>query len=560
MPGFTRPTADDECEECGAKLPAPDAEGNRTCRYCGTVKAAPPVQQPQVNVIVTPGITFPRTTVPTIPSSSSEGVSTGAKAGCGLFTVFIVLIIVASVGVPLYFGLKAADVSFPGLGSTGSGSSSSAGYRVEGDSVLALPGEPAAPVEVVTYTSRYDRGSSKNVHELVRVNSGGGSPTWVAGGFGADTYRVPLAADGARVYTADGAQLRALTLDAGTTVWQRPLSDNLSLPCDDCFVLVGNHIVARTADGTVTALDAATGQPAWSRRLQDTLGRVIGVGGHLLILDSTGGSSALSLVDPVTGTDLAVLQPTCPNTGGSFARSISRDALVLPSLTGDAVFVGFSLLPACWQRFDLATGSPAWSVSLEEGYLDSGAYGFVAPSGLFFAGRERELLGRIGTEDGSFIPIAPRPDLDSVPIAANDTTLVLRAKTSRGTEKWSLWGLDLASGAPRWDFSLGPTSVADPPDAETIFLSDGEKRFTAHLDGTTLHVVTYQAGANQFTIDTIDTTTGVAATPKTVAGAAKDTLPHFSVVTWRGARAVLVVGNELVVVDTTTGSLTQTWP
>ncbi|WP_062651115.1 serine/threonine-protein kinase [Streptomyces maremycinicus] len=74
--------------------------------------------------------------------------------------------------------------------------------------------------------------------------------------------QAPVLAGGlAQVITHSGKRLEALDPATGATRWQRDLSDYPGVRT------VGGTLLLTAADGTVTGVDAATGEPLWSRRI-----------------------------------------------------------------------------------------------------------------------------------------------------------------------------------------------------------------------------------------------------------------------------------------------------
>ena len=65
--------------------------------------------------------------------------------------------------------------------------------------------------------------------------------------------------------------------------------------------------------------------------------------------------------------------------------------------------------------------------------------------------------------DGTWRVVAHALDYRLIPLATADKLLIVRAIRSRGSERSELWGIDLSSGEPRWQYVLqAPRWLKEP--------------------------------------------------------------------------------------------------
>src|SRR5262249_28050645 len=144
---------------------------------------------------------------------------------------------------------------------------------------------------------------------------------------------------------------------------------------------------------------------------------------------------------------------------------------------------------------------------------------------------------RIDLGTGGFAAFPTVPNVDMVPGAVHGQVAVVRLANERGTKHYAYAGLDARTGAQDWGGGMAQAAPAEPPDAETIFLSDGDARFTANLDDGTFRVLVFDHDSRDFQIDNIDVATGTQARAS-VASDIGDSLPDFDVGGWQGALVV----------------------
>ncbi len=316
MPG--RPT----CTRCAATLPAPDLDGNQVCISCGlfhtTDPAAgeppPPPVPPLPPVPPVPPVPPPPPPGPAGPFGAGAvgGASFGAtgatsfgtpppgaapggpfsagpqqvaappirkkRGGIGCLLVVMVLLLVGIGGAIAGVAWLVDAVDEAGtVGPDGNR------FRPLGGEVAVLRDDDGEPEEVVALASVYGTGDRTVV--LAEPDDEGGEVIWDAPLVPDDVYSARFVATDDVVVAGLGRKVLGLDRATGETTWQSDLPDVLSPSCTDCLTLVGDHVVAFTADAQVTVLDPADGSAPWSRRLESASGWVKPFGDRLLVVD-----------------------------------------------------------------------------------------------------------------------------------------------------------------------------------------------------------------------------------------------------------------------------------
>lgn len=549
-----------DCENCGAKLPPPDSQGNRTCQYCEAVYHVPRQGGPQVTVVVG-NQTFSPPTVPTYDPAAAQravamaGKTAAASSGVGCFITIIILVVVgAIVAVAVKSGTDGA-----GFGSV----FGQQAFRPDADSVVALPGEPSGPINLAAVASKYEGATN---YYVVKADATSGQTLWQSPSLGSSAYSVQLAADGAATYAADKTVVHAYRNTDGTQTWQATLSDEIDTSCrGTCFAVVGSRLITKSRDGQLAAFDTATGAPAWSKRLTQTSAQIVVTGQYVTVLDRLGSDNVVVVLNPLDGTEHGRLAAQCIDTrrGAPRGYAPSSSDTAVPVPFSNAVVFAWDSSPACVQRWDVETGQMAWNTFLDgvsassapkEGQL-------IGPTGVYLSISDKvyDLDGTTGavrnTYDGG-------DDLDLAAYHVNDKALLLQGKSTRGTTKSSLVVVNPTTGQQVATIAVGTGEAADGPYKQaSSTVSSSEVVFTAALDDTTLRVVQLDGSSKQLRFDLFDATTGAqlggpkSADPKLGSGSTS-----FAPVQWRAARLVLALGDGIYVLDTGAGTIASRWP
>lgn len=571
------------CENCGAKLGDPDVHGNLICQSCGRVRfpgdeatglagdettgfAGDDATRPGSSGAAQPGVSPPRPvtgfsgvptntlssgTITTAPRTSGGAA---AAAGFGCLLPFFVAVAVLVSGIVAYVVFGARDV----IDQAGRFTATS-DRDVVGESLLALPGEPGGRASFIALTRRYDQRRARTEAELVRLDEGEREPAWVSPPLGEDVSLVPMATDGASVFTVADRRLVAVNADDGTVRWEQPLSDRVTPACEGCLFALSDRAVVQTIDGMLHAFDGATGAPAWQRRLETTSALVRDVGTGLAVIDRGELGTGVAVLDAATGAETAAFVPSCVRADGLYGGTVDSSAIVVPAPGESALHLGFGLSPACWQRWDTATGQLSWSTRLDDGYLTTsfGGTGSVAGGWLVFASQDD--VGAIDTTTGAYVPFAGGADREVYPLGADGTTAAFWSKNTRGTASFEVWGFDLASGERRWAHAMGEVTPAVL--AASSIVSTDETLVLGGVDGTAVRLVSITGGdPHEITSTVLDLSSGAVRSAGAFAMPAEIGVFTVEPAPWRGTAAVFSADDRLLLVDSDTGTLRWTWP
>ena len=195
----------------------------------------------------------------------------------------------------------------------------------------AVSGE--GPDAVVVFPEGY--GPNPPTGDASTVTSTTPSPS--AGGDGGDD-------------ATSGVELVAVALADGTEVWRTPLES----PSRSGVTAAGDAVYVGANDGTVTALDAASGSIRWSEPAGGEVLRPVAVVDDLVVATSLGDLDAVLAVIALRdddGSEAWRYEPPVPVTLGS-----------APAVGAGSVIVG--LADRTVRAIDLATGAPRWSARL----------------------------------------------------------------------------------------------------------------------------------------------------------------------------------------------------
>jgi hypothetical protein len=290
----------------------------------------------------------------------------------------------------------------------------------------------------------------------------------------------------------------------------------------------------------------------WNRRDVGSSTRLVPFGDDVVVLDDDEEHNGVVVRLDAAGNVLTKVSPRCD---GSPASSLAFTGVAVPLVPQQAIVLGFD---RCWQRVVLTDGSTTWSADAPGSISASTTH--VAHDDATLVVTSDATTSRIDLATGALTGFPTVPNVDMVPVAVHGQVAVMRLANARGIKHYAVAGLDAGTGAKVWEVGLQQAEPADPPDAETIFLSDGDARFTANLDGGTLRVLVFDHDSRDFRIDNIDVATG-AESKATVASDIGDSLPDFDVGGWQAALVVASNPNDrLVMVDTASARIVLGYP
>jgi hypothetical protein len=279
-----------------------------------------------------------------------------------------------------------------------------------------------------------------------------------------DYWYIPRAiSDESRIYYLAGERLLALNQQDGSTVWEAPLSDLVSISCASCIDKVRDRVVVLTTDYVLQGVDARSGEIAWSVRLNDPSAAYEGfsvIGDQIVLLDyiEPGTSEqAVHVFNPGDGSLIRRISPTCPESG-----SISwRNEALIDHTGGQAIFShGCSTSGPYMQSWSLANGEMIWQSPLPEGRSISAKSFLFGRDTLYLDEYQGRLEVTLSTGQIKYLP-NPDPDYDFTLLGEHEGLLIGIARRTRGTTRYELWGLK--GVAERiWSYEIAADTPFDP--------------------------------------------------------------------------------------------------
>ena len=149
------------------------------------------------------------------------------------------------------------------------------------------------------------------------------------------------------------------------------------------------------------------------------------------------------------------------------------------------------------------------------------------------------------------------PDYETVLLALAGDKLIVRARRTRGTERFELWGVDTASGTPAWQMAMQGSSPIDPPDEMAGLIDDTGSAWTWKLTATGLVVMKFQAKPNQLILQTFNPVDGISLGSQTIAlgRISGDFYESPTFIGWQGDVAYFSLESNIYSLDVTTGKL-----
>lgn len=521
-------TSDDvrtiNCPTCGGPIP-PFSGPQTRCPFCGTAVERPATAVPAIQV-VTPA------RVPAQPAARSRGCA-------GPFFLIGLAVALLAVGVA-FFMLLPGKSSAPGF-------ITSLSRSVQGSAIPVAADRQGLP-DLLVFT--YDSSSSERY--LTYLDGANNTLRWDSPPVSTDVYAAGVVVRNQRVYLADGAVLMALDQGNGQVAWQANLSDNVVHYCENCVQVVGGYVAALSQDGVLQGFEAASGRPAWSVRLNETPRNLWAVKDMVAVLDwempNDSDSIVLQLRDPATGQVVQRLPGVCEE-GRYEANLPIYDPNIVLDPSGGALFMFYDLLPACVQRWDLATGQVDWQLWAEDHYFDR----FNAPlrmSGGKIYGSYNGRVIAVDVEKGELDLLVDEQDYELALQGEQDGTLIVLARRQRGSARYELWGVNADSGNVPWKYI--------PQEEEPIEGSGGwaaDKGFAWQLTREGLAVLHLNAEPPVLIVGTIDVKTG----QETVLGTAGLDDDYWAGLSWSGDTAWLTV-RKVYAIDLVSGKVLSTWP
>ncbi len=418
---------------------------------------------------------------------------------------------------------------------------------------ILVSSEPGTPPDVVGLFYNPD----KDTRLIGLVDGTTGRLRWQAEPLAGDGYADAIAAGGDLVYTANGSTLLAYQKSDGSLAWQTQMPDKLSYGAITLLVTAG-RVLTLNNDQSLQAYDAATGSLVWNRRQAGYDSTLRLMGGSLVVVDYIGDTYTFSLIfiNPVDGSEQRTLTPNCQTDQYSSA-SLYPDSGLLYVEAEKALYLVYGSSNGCVQRLDFATGGMAWQTVTENGFNFSpdGFYPLVTDTTIYFS-NESQLLA-VDKRAGTVQSLLANEDYDFAPLAITGDILLVRARRTRGTERFELWGVNATSGKQTWQMDLQGAAPIDPPNEMSGLVDDTSPAWTWSLAPAGLISIKFQAAPNQMVLDTINPTDGTLLGEQTVP--LKQVVGDFysipAVIGWQDNTVYFNVDTEIYAVDITTGKV-----
>jgi len=416
--------------------------------------------------------------------------------------------------------------------------------------ISLLPsGETAGPDIAALF---YD--SNKSTRFIGLVDGRTGKLRWQAAKLSGDGFANAIATSPDLIYAANATDLLAYRKSDGGLAWQARMPDRLNYGSSPVLITAG-RVITNNADQTIQAYDADSGSLVWSKRLSGYDRSLRIMGNSLVMIDYTDNDYHYGLVflDPATGSQQNMVTPTC--TRNDYVSNIDIDMGFVFSGAENALYLVYDSSYGCVQRLDLASGQISWSATSQDSFsfASDGFQYFMTDSSLYFSS-SNDLLA-VDRSDGTMKVLLTNPDYKLLPLSMAGDKLIVRARRTRGTERFELWGVDSASGDRTWQLDLQDSSPIDPPDEMVGLIDDTDSGWTWRLIPSGLVVMKFQAAPNQLVLETFNPADGTSLGKQTIdlKRISGDFYSIPTVIGWHGNVSYLRLESNICTLDATTG-------
>jgi outer membrane protein assembly factor BamB/ribosomal protein L7/L12 len=420
-----------------------------------------------------------------------------------------------------------------------------------GPAVLVAPGTSEPGLAAAFYSV------TDETYLVGMLDADSGKLRWQSDPLSGDGYVDAIAQAGGLVYAASLADLLAYQAGDGSLAWHAVMPDRLNYG-DASLLVTGGRVLAITLDQSIQAYDAATGTLVWTRRLSGYDRTLRMVGSSLVVYDYIGEDYTYSLVflDPTDGREQRVITPACPYDEYSSA-TLDPDSGLLYDDGENALYLVFDSSPGCIQRLDLASGQISWQTLDEDWYTFSsdGFNGLLMDDRLYFSTGDQILA--VDKTTGLLQTLLADEDNELLPLAVSADTLIVRLRRTRGSERFELRGLDIASGRMLWQMDMGNARPVDPPDEMAGLVDENDAGWTWSLVAGQLVLIQFQAAPTQLLIQTVDPADGTLAAEITIPlkSVTSDFYSIPEVIAWRGELVYFSLDATIFCVNILTGEV-----
>ncbi len=375
-------------------------------------------------------------------------------------------------------------------------------YYPNGNGVFLASEAGASPEFVVPF---YDSNADNRFIGLVSAESG--KLSWKAAPLAGDGYVDALAAGNNLIYAANSTDLLAYRRSDGSLAWQAKMTDKLNYG-GSALLVTPVRVVTSNADQTIQAYNADNGSPAWNKRLSGYDRDLHQIGGSLMVVDYVGEDYTYGLIflDLLTGDQQNAILPTC--TYNDYDSNIDPDSGFVFDSGENALYLIYDSSYGCIQKIDPSSGDVIWSTAGEDSFsfVPDGFHYLLTGSTLYFS-TDKGLLA-VDKSSGELKVLSSNPDYDLLPLSVSGDNLIVRARRTRGTEKFELWGINASSGESAWKIDLQTAKPIDPPNDMAGLVDKTDWGFTWALTPTGLAVIQFRGEPNQLSLETFSLANG----------------------------------------------------
>jgi ribosomal protein L7/L12 len=424
------------------------------------------------------------------------------------------------------------------------------------DKNVFLPASPSTVPDIAVWF--YDSKADNRFIGLVNPDTG--KLLWKGEPLAGDGYVDGLAAGPDLIYAASGTDLQAYRRSNGSLAWQALMTDKLNYS-DFALLVTAVRVITNNADQSIQAYNANNGSPAWSLRLNGYDRSLRLINNSLAVIDYIDSDYHYGLIflDLLTGNRLNAIIPVC--TYNDYDMTMDLDSGLVYDRTAGALFIVYDSPYSCIQRINLATGKADWTNANSDSFNFSpdGFQYLQSDTSLYFSsGNELQVVNKATGEMQSW---SPNPDYEVLPLAVTGDTLIARARRTRGTEKFELWGLDIASGNLAWQVDMQGAKPIEPPDEMAGLVDKTDWGWTWKLTPAGLSVITFQGDPNQILLQTYKVADGTNVDSQTLP--LKNVTGTFygipALIGWQGNIAYMSLESNIYSLDLNTGKLKQVY-
>jgi len=179
----------------------------------------------------------------------------------------------------------------------------------------------------------------------------------------------------------------------------------------------------------------------------------------------------------------------------------------------------------------------------------------VTQATMFFA--DEHGLYAVDKREGTVRILLEDPDYELVPLKLFGENLLVRARRTRGSERFELWGLNAGTGTRLWKIVLEKSSPIDPPNEMIGLIDSGEQGWSWHALDDDFLLLGFKAEPNQLVIAKVNTADGNRSNELTIPlkGVSGDFYSVPEIIGWREGLLYLSLDSDLYILDTSSGKI-----